>query len=106
MRLEDVRHLIIWQYDVRPEQRERFERIYGPAGDWATLFSSDPMYYGTFLEHDANVPQRYATIDLWASAAAFAAFKERHAAAYAALDGECENLTLSERRIGGFDRSD
>jgi heme-degrading monooxygenase HmoA len=106
MSLEDVRHVIIWQYEVRHGQQERFEQIYGPLGDWAKLFSSDPMYYGTFLHQDTNHPRRYCTVDLWASASAFAAFKAKHAAAYAALDQLCDNRTLSEKRIGGFDRNE
>jgi hypothetical protein len=38
MPLEDVRHLILWQYDVRPDCADRFLKIYGPAGDWARYF--------------------------------------------------------------------
>jgi quinol monooxygenase YgiN len=62
------------------------------------------MYYGIFLHQDANHPNRYCTLDLWASPAAFEAFRLQHTREYAALDQECEELILSEKRIGGFDR--
>jgi heme-degrading monooxygenase HmoA len=104
MPLEDVRHLILWHYEVRPGCEDRFLKIYGPTGDWARLFSSSSMYYGTFLQQDAKHPNRYCTFDLWASPAAFEAFQAQHAREYEALDRECEELTLSEKRIGGFDR--
>jgi hypothetical protein len=106
MPLEDVRHIILWQYEIRPGCQDRFLKIYGPRGDWARLFSLSSMYYGTFLQQDAKHPSRYCTLDLWASAAAFEAFKALHAREYAALDRECEKLTLSEKRIGGFDRGE
>jgi len=35
MRFEDVRHRILWQYEVRPGCEDRFRKIYGPTGDWA-----------------------------------------------------------------------
>jgi hypothetical protein len=104
MPLEDVCHLILWQYEVRPGGENRFLKIYGPIGDWARLFSLSSAYYGTFLQQDAKHPSRYYTLDLWASPAAFEAFQAQHAREYAALDQECEELTLSEKRIGGFDR--
>ena len=62
------------------------------------------MYYGTFLQQDTKHPNCYCTLDLWVYPAAFEAFKAEHTREYAALDRECEELTLSEKRIGGFER--
>jgi heme-degrading monooxygenase HmoA len=105
MDLQEVGYLILWEYEVRPGLEAQFEAIYESSGTWARLFSSSSMYYGTYLHPDANHPRRYSTLDLWASASAFEEFQKQHSAEYAALDRECEKLTLSEKQIGRFERS-
>ncbi len=45
----------------------------------------------------------YITIDRWASAAEYAAFRLSAQVAYAAIDARGDRLMLSERRIGSFD---
>jgi quinol monooxygenase YgiN len=52
---------------------------------------------------DAADRHRYLAIDAWRDAAALAAFKQAHAAEYAALDRECESLTEAELRVGTFE---
>jgi hypothetical protein len=32
----------LWEYEVKPGEEERFEKAYGPDGDWVRLFRSDP----------------------------------------------------------------
>jgi hypothetical protein len=105
MELQQVGYLILWEYEVRPGLEAQFEKIYGSSGDWACLFSSSSMYYGTYLHSDSKHPRRYSTHDLWASASAFEEFRDQHATEYAVLDRECEKLTLWEKQIGRFERS-
>ncbi|MEI9903535.1 MAG: antibiotic biosynthesis monooxygenase family protein [Asticcacaulis sp.] len=95
-------YVLIWQFRVAPEHRADFERIYAPDGDWAALFARSDGFLGTELLKDTEQPGRYVTLDRWASAGAFAAFKRLHAEAYATLDVACEGLTESETRVGAF----
>jgi heme-degrading monooxygenase HmoA len=94
---------IVWEFRVRPGMEAEFERRYAPSGDWARLFAKAEGFLGTTLLRDPADPGRYVSIDAWADEGRFAAFKRVHAAAYAALDRECEALTESEVRIGSFE---
>lgn len=87
-----------WEFDVRPECRDAFVAAYGPAGGWVQLFKTGAGYLGTELIESA--PNRWITIDRWESRASYAAFRAAQAAAYAALDAQCESLTAAERLIG------
>ncbi len=42
----------LWEYEVKPSCEERFEKVYGPEGDWAKLFRSDGNYLETRLLRD------------------------------------------------------
>ena len=48
--------LALWEYEVKPGSEERFEKVYGPEGDWARLFQKDSHYHQTRLVRD--VPWR------------------------------------------------
>ena len=30
--------LVLWEFEVKPGNEERFERVYGAGGDWDSLF--------------------------------------------------------------------
>lgn len=92
-------HVILWEYRVRPGQETVFERIYGPAGDWARLFGQAEGYLGTELLRDRDAPGRYFTLDRWASREAFEAFHRGRREDYEALDRRCAGLTASEVRV-------
>jgi heme-degrading monooxygenase HmoA len=96
-------HVIVWEFAIRQEQRETFERAYGPDGGWVALFRTAPGYLGTELLRDATAPGRYLTIDRWTTPEDFVNFKRASGEAYEALDRECEGLTASEAKIGTFD---
>src|SRR5882757_4144284 len=34
--------LVLWEFEVKPGCEKRFERVYGPGGDWDSLFRRDP----------------------------------------------------------------
>jgi heme-degrading monooxygenase HmoA len=94
--------LVLWEFHVKPGCEERFERVYGPGGDWSQLFRSDPHYRETRLLRDPARPNCYTTLDFWDSREAYESFKELHHAEYLALDKICEELTLQERHLGSF----
>jgi len=96
-------HVLVWQFQVRPEHVAAFEAAYGPSGDWARLFARADGYLGTELLRDASSPGRYLTVDRWQTPADVARFRDVHGAEYAALDARCEPWTVSETRLGAFE---
>ncbi len=94
---------ILWEFRVAPEQRSEFERVYGPAGDWAKLFARSGEFQGTTLLRDPKVAGRYITREAWANGNAFDRFKEEFAQEYKELDSRCEALTEYEMKIGAFE---
>lgn len=89
---------ILWTYEVRPEDVAVFERAYGLAGDWATLFRRASGYLGTELLRGPGTA--YLTIDRWRASEDFEAFMVANRADYDALDRATQNWTREERRLG------
>jgi len=93
-------YVLAWRFTVAAAHRDDFERRYGPEGDWARLFRAHAGFLGTELMRGGD--GTYLTVDRWRSEADWLDFKARHAAAYAALDRECEALTLAEGKLGAY----
>jgi heme-degrading monooxygenase HmoA len=93
----------LWEYEVKPGSEERFEKAYGPDGDWARLFRSDSNYRETRLMRDPFRPATYLTLDFWNSREAYEQFMADHRAEYKTLDAAGEELTNQERRIGWYE---
>ena len=95
-------YVIIWEYHVKPEHVDGFERTYGSEGEWVELFKKHPSFLGTELLRNANHPQRYITIDRWISAEAYNSFRAARQDEYRALDALCESLTDRELLLGAL----
>jgi heme-degrading monooxygenase HmoA len=93
----------IWEFEVRPGREAEFEGYYGPAGSWVRLFRTAHGYLGTVLLRDRTNLHRYLTVDRWESEAAYRAFRQAQATAFAGLDSQCEAVTVAEREAGHFD---
>jgi heme-degrading monooxygenase HmoA len=93
----------LWEYEVKPGCEKRFEKAYGPDGDWAKLFQSDSHYREMRLVRDAFHSGVYLTMDFWESRAAYEKFMAEHRREYEALDARGEKMTAKERRIGLFE---
>lgn len=93
----------IWQYYVKVEFIEEFEKIYGLEGAWVQLFKKGTGYKGTELLHDCSNERRFLTIDSWISKSAFDKFRKEFAAEFKELDKICEALTEDEIFLGAFD---
>jgi heme-degrading monooxygenase HmoA len=93
----------LWEYEVKPGGEERFEKAYGPDGDWVRLFRSGTHYYETRLVRDSLRSGVYLTMDFWESRRAYEKFMAEHRAEYEAIDAKGEELTVEERRIGLFE---
>jgi heme-degrading monooxygenase HmoA len=96
----------LWEFEVKPGCEKRFLKVYGPEGDWTTLFRKDANYQETQLLHDLNHSATYLTLDFWVSRQSYEAFMTAHAAEYKELDAAGEGLTLRERKIGWYEQVD
>jgi len=92
----------LWEYEVKPGGEERFEKAYGPDGDWVRLFQSDAHYHETRLMQDSLRLGVYLTMDFWESREAYGEFMAGHRKEYEAIDAICGAMTLRERRVGWF----
>jgi heme-degrading monooxygenase HmoA len=92
----------LWEFEVKPGREERFEKVYGPAGDWARLFRSDANYRETRLLRDPFRPAIYFTLDFWNSRQGYEKFLAEHGVEYKTLDEASKGLTAKERRIGWY----
>ena len=93
---------VVWEFVVRADAAPRFERAYGPDGDWARLFAAHDGFRGTVLLRDLAQPGRYLTVDSWDSAEHRAAMLAAAREEYERLDRTCAELTESERDVGTF----
>jgi heme-degrading monooxygenase HmoA len=94
--------VVLWEFTVRPEQREPFERAYAADGDWARLFQKARGYLGTTLLRDAERESVYLTIDRWQRPQDYAAAMSSLGPDYQALDQHCEAFTVKERKLGEY----
>jgi len=95
-------YVIVWRFVVRPEAAVEFEKHYGPAGTWATLFARGAGFVRTELFRSTANDREFVTFDHWQSKEAFLAFEAEHGDEYAAIDRDLERLTESEERLGDF----
>jgi len=95
--------LVLWEFEVKPDDKERFVQVYGPGGDWDTLFRSDPNHVETRLFRDITRSNAYLTADYWRTRKAYEEFLAVRRSEYEALDAATENLTLSERHLGSLE---
>jgi hypothetical protein len=93
----------LWEYEVKPGGEERFEKAYGPDGDWVRLFRTDSHYYETRLVRDSFRRGVYLTMDFWESRSVYEDFMAGHSVEYGTIDDATPELTISERRIGWFE---
>jgi len=97
-------YLVVWQFRPRAGAVRRFEEAYGSRGPWARLFAGADGFIGTELNRDLKDSERYLTIDFWTSKEAYESFRAKHATEYAAIDRECEALTVDEMLVGEFEK--
>ena len=99
-------YVIVWEYQVKAENLEDFEKIYGAGGSWADLFQRENGYLGTELLYDPQNPQGYITIDRWVSSLAYDNFLVRCQEEYELLDEKCNKLTERETLLGKWETID
>ena len=93
---------IVWEYMVREECIDEFEKIYAPDGKWAELFKKGKGYIHTKLIRTPEDPNRFLTIDEWEALQDYKIFLAQWKAEYENLDQQCEGLTEHESYLGTF----
>jgi hypothetical protein len=95
--------VVLWEYEVKPEHAERFEKVYGPGGDWDSLFRTDARHTETRLFRDTTRSGVYLTADFWLSRESYEEFLAARRSEYTTLDAATEKLTHREQKIGTFE---
>jgi heme-degrading monooxygenase HmoA len=93
-------YVIMWEYRVKPERVDEYERIYGESGAWAELFQNGSGYLGTELLRDPGDRYRYLTIDRLHALSDYESFLSAWKKEYENLDAQCEGLTEQEISLG------
>lgn len=93
----------VWQFEVREGNREEFERIYGPAGEWARLFGRAHGFVETLLIRAVDEPSRYLTVDRWQTRDDWLNFHHAFADEYRLLDERTAGLAHRDTPLGDFD---
>jgi heme-degrading monooxygenase HmoA len=96
-------YVVLWEFQVRPEFEELFQRIYGSQGDWAELFRKGKGYVRTEFYRDVKNARRYVTVDVWESELAYHEFRKDHEKEYRAIDQRGEGMTEKETSLGAFE---
>jgi hypothetical protein len=95
--------LVLWEFEVKPGCEQRFERVYGPGGDWHSLFHRDSNHAATYLFRDTSRPRVYLTADYWLSRTSYEEFLQDQKSAYQSLDAASADLTTNERHVGSLE---
>ena len=95
--------LVLWEFEVKPGREQRFQEVYGPGGNWDSLFRSDPNHVETRLFQDMRRSAVYLTADYWRSRKSYEEFLALRRSEYKTLDAATEDLTLREQHIGSFE---
>ena len=98
--------IILWKYNVKPENRDAFELEYGGGGVWEKLFANSEGYAGSYLHRGADDSSYYLVTDRWESREAFDFFIFTHNETYKKLNDLLSHLYESEERIGAFNLMD
>lgn len=95
--------LVLWEFEVKPGSEQEFVKVYGPGGNWDSLFRRDANHRGTRLFRDMARPRLYLTADYWHSRDSYEGFLQAHKTHYESLDAASDDLIQTERRIGFYE---
>ena len=96
----------LWEFQTKKGCERRFEKNYGPTGEWVKLFRQARGYIRTELHRDIDNRGRYITIDYWSSNKAYDSFREQWKKEFNILDKRCESLMKNEISLGSFHHKD
>jgi hypothetical protein len=94
--------IIIWEYRVKQEYGEEFQKQYGPEGIWVKFFKQGRGYCNTQLLKDSKEEGHYITIDSWYCKTDYQRFLNQSISEYDCIDKQCQSFTEYENKIGEF----
>jgi hypothetical protein len=95
--------VVLWEGDVKPGCEEPFEKVYGPGGDWDSVFRRDPNHCGTCLYRHTARPGVCFSTDYRLNCKSHEEFLQAQKSDYHSLDAATENLISTERHIGSLE---
>lgn len=95
-------YVVIWSYEVSDDHVPGFSNAYGGRGPWHSLFQKAHGYIKSDLLQDDTSYNHYITLDYWKTQEDYKDFTIDFHEQYQSIDMDCENLTLREEYIGGF----
>ena len=56
---------VVWQFDIRPEASDDFERLYGADGTWTKLSRRSRSFLGSSFLRAIGSENRYLLVEYW-----------------------------------------
>jgi len=93
---------VVWQFDVKPERRDDFERFYGADGEWTMVSRKSRSFIGSSFLREFTAEPKYLLIEYWSEMLPY----ERHQVDLRdeidALERSREEMTTSATPLGVF----
>ena len=97
---------IVWQFTVRENTAEEFERLYGADGEWTQLSRRSRSFLGSSFLKNLATPARYLLVEYWSEMVVY----ERHLTDFrdemASLEERRRTMALSVESLGVFSALD
>ena len=97
---------VVWQFDVKPERRDEFERFYGADGEWTMVSRKSRSFIGSSFLREFTAEPKYLLIEYWSEMLPY----ERHLAdlsdEIAALERSRDELVAGATPLGVFNALD
>ena len=93
---------IVWQFDIRPEDSNTFERLYGADGEWSKLSRKSRSFLGSSFLRDLAAGNRYLVVEYWSEMVVY----EKHVADFSdevkQIQRQRERFVVHMENIGVF----
>ncbi len=93
---------IVWQFDIRPEDSQTFERLYGADGEWTALSRQSRSFLGSSFLRDITAASRYLVVEYWSEMIVY----EKHVVDFSdevkKLERQRERFVVKMENIGVF----
>jgi hypothetical protein len=97
---------VVWQFEVKPDAREAFERFYGADGEWTMVSRRSRSFIGSSFLREFSQEPRYLLVEYWSEMLPY----ERHLAdlsdEIAALERNRDEMLVSSAPLGVFNALD
>ena len=96
----------VWQFQVKPESRDDFERLYGADGEWTAIARKSRSYLGSAFLRDMAQADRYLLTEYWSEMVVYERHQEDFCDEIASLNRHRDTLLESVQPLGVFSALD